>query len=116
MCGRYTLLTPAQELEIRAIVKEAEERVKQRNTENVKAHTLYSYVQGTENEPVYAGGIEPPDKTVSTGSTTPRDLTTWEEYWVQTCVMAERVGQRLRALRKLAKTIEVGVTFIDTDR
>lgn len=38
MCGRYTLLTPAQELEIRAIVKEAEERLKQRKTENVKAH------------------------------------------------------------------------------
>ena len=82
----------------------------------VEGRTLYAYAQGIENSPVVNGGVPPPNKSFSNGSTTPKDLTTWEQYWIEICIMAERVGERIREHRMLAKTIEIGITYVDSDR
>lgn len=52
MCGRYTLFTPEQVLEIKNIVKEAEERLQQRQTENVRAHLVTDEIRPTNLAPV----------------------------------------------------------------
>lgn len=82
----------------------------------VEGRTLYSYIQGLESAPVINGGTPCPMKSFSNGSTTPKDLLTWEQYWIEICVMAEQVGRRMREYRMLAKTIEIGITYVDSDR
>lgn len=82
----------------------------------VEGSVLYAYVHGLENAPVAAGSAPPPTKSFSNGSTTPKDLVTWEQYWIDICVAAENVGRRLREERMIAKTVEVGITFVDESR
>lgn len=52
MCGRYTLFTPEQVLEIKNIVKEAEERLRERKTQNVRAHIVTDEILPTNLAPV----------------------------------------------------------------
>ena len=53
MCGRYTLLTPEIVIEIKNIVKEAEERLRQRQTANVRAKQIVTdNIRPTDLAPV----------------------------------------------------------------
>lgn len=52
MCGRYTLFTPEQVLEIKSIIDEAEERLRQRSSQNVRAHLVTDEIRPTNLAPV----------------------------------------------------------------
>lgn len=52
MCGRYTLFTPEQVLEIKNIIKEVEERLHQRQTQNVRAQLVTDEIKPTNLAPV----------------------------------------------------------------
>lgn len=52
MCGRYTLFTPEQVLEIKSIVKDAEERLRARNSKNVRAQLTTEDIRPTSLAPV----------------------------------------------------------------
>ncbi len=52
MCGRYTLFTPEQVIEIKNIIKDVEERLRQRQTQNVRAHLAIDEIRPTNLAPV----------------------------------------------------------------
>lgn len=52
MCSRYTLATPEQILEIVRIAQEAEERLRARNSRNVRAHLSLEDIRPTQLAPV----------------------------------------------------------------
>ncbi|MDD6159896.1 MAG: DNA polymerase IV [Oscillospiraceae bacterium] len=70
---------------------------------------LWNYANGAENSPVAPAGLYVPPKSVGSGSTFPRDLTTREEIHRGIAVLADEVAANLRRHRLKAGTVQITI-------
>ena len=71
--------------------------------------TIYRYANGLDRSPVRRYDLKPPPKSIGNSTTTPRDLTNYEEVKVTLTSLVETVAQRLREQGYLARVLEVSV-------
>ena len=71
--------------------------------------TIYKYANGLDKSPVRRYDLKPPPKSIGNSTTTPRDLTSYEEVKVTLTSLVETVSQRLREQGCLARVLEVSV-------
>lgn len=68
---------------------------------------LYEYANGLDRDPVALAGNDTPPKSVGSGTTFPRNLTTWEELCAGVSLLADNVAVELRKNAMVCRTLQV---------
>lgn len=68
---------------------------------------LYEYANGLDRDPVALAGAETAPKSVGSGLTFPRNLTTWDEVRGGVAILADNVAMELRKNAMVCRTLQV---------